>query len=143
MVAKALRRSFVCAWMNKAPQTQFPDGMYDNAPAPCRLRNGAGVTNVTAIFASAEGTVVHAMPGYLDPASFLTHLDFALALHSELSDPGVSRERRAGLYAEAHRQAAKRTEIDLEQGAHMLMANRFMRVDEWPTKFFIPLGPPT
>lgn len=138
-VEKALRRDFVCAWMNKSPKAKFADGLYDRVKVPQGLGNGTGVTNVTAVFASSDGTVIHAMPGYLDPASFLRHLEFAKALSAHLSDPSVRREDRAGMYARAHLEAAKNSKIVLEQKAHRLLPARFMRVDEFPRNFFAGL----
>lgn len=135
-MAKALRRDFVCAWVNKTPKAKFQDGMYDHCKNPRGLPVGTGVTNVTAVFASADGTVIHAMPGYLDPASFLRHLEFAKSLERKLSDPGIRRADRAGLYAEAHRNAGKASQIELEQAAHALLAGRFMRTDELSLDFF-------
>lgn len=139
-MVRALRRDFVCAWVNKTPKATFPDGMYDPCKTPRGLPVGTGVTNVTAVFASADGTVIHAMPGYLDPASFLRHLEFAKALDRTLSDPSVRRADRAGLYAEAHRTAGSVSKIDLEKGTHALLAGRFMRTDELPLEFFNRLG---
>ena len=140
-VAKALRRDFVCTWVNIAPAAKkYPDGLYDGVKMPQGLRNGTGVTNVAAVFVSPDGTVIHAMPGYLDPATFQRHLEFAKALDPQLSDPWVSREERARIYIQAHLDAEKRPCDKLEQAAHRLLAARFMRVEELPPGFFGSLG---
>jgi hypothetical protein len=135
-VVKLMNEQFVCAWINKTPQTKFRDGMYAQSKVPMGLPLGTGVNNVTAVFAAADGTVVHAMPGYLDVVSFKHHLEFARDLHARLFDGNVAKADRAGIYADAHRKAAKETKIDLEREAHELQAPRFMRVDEMSLKFF-------
>ena len=126
---KALNSNFVSAWANRRPELKFKDGLYPATWKPRSLPNGAAVTNVTSVFAASDGTIVHAIPGYLDGAEFRKQLDFAFALHAKLYDPKVKRADRAGIYAEAHRKAG-----------HDLLANRFMRTDEMPFDFFDSLG---
>ena len=126
---KALNAKFVSAWVNRRPDLKFKDGLYPATWKPCGLPNGAAVTNVTSVFAAPDGTVIHAIPGYLDGPEFRRQLDFALALHAKLYDPAVKREDRARLYTQAH-----------EKAGHVLLAKRFMRTDEMPFEFFDSLG---
>ena len=138
-VAKELNKGFVCAWKNKTPQARFPDGMHAYLKNGKQgLGNGAGVTNVTAIFATADGELLHAMPGYLDPQSFLRHLAFAKTMHAQLA--GVRREDRAGVYQAAHEKAVREGTDDLDKGAHRLLAPRLMRIDELPLGYFNKLA---
>ncbi len=135
-VVKQLNEHFVCAWVNKRPDRKFRDGTYANLKCPLVLRNGVGVTNVTAVFAAADGTVIHAMPGYLDVPTFKKHLEFARDLHARLFDPEVVPEDRPTIHADAHRKSAEEATVKLEKDAHALLSARFMRVDEMPLTFF-------
>jgi hypothetical protein len=139
-MVKLLGDKFVCAWVNRRPDLKFKDGLYPKEWRPRGLANGAAVTNITSVFAAPDGTVIHAMPGYLDVAGFKRHFEFAHALQAQLYDPAVKREDRAGLYAKAHLKAAKEAKDDNEAEAHRLLAERFMRVDELKFGFFDGLG---
>jgi len=139
-VVKLLNEKFVCAWMNRRPDLKFKDGLYPKEWRPRGLPNGTAVTNVTSVFAAPDGTVIHAMPGYLDVAGFKRHLEFALALQEKLYDPAVQGEARAGIYAKAHREAATTSKDDNEREAHELLATKWMRVAELKVTLFDCLG---
>jgi len=139
-IVKLLNDKFVCAWVNRRPDLKFKDGLYPKEWRPRGLCNGTAVTNVTAVFAAADGTILHAMPGYLDVAGFKRHLDFALKLQARLYDPAVKKEDRAGLYAKAHLSAAKEAKDENEAEAHGLLAPRLMRVADFKFGFFDGLG---
>jgi len=136
-LVKVLNDEFVCAWVNKRPDLKFKDGLYSKPGCGSGLPNGAAVANVTSVFAAPDGTVLHAVPGVLDAPAFQRHIKFARSLHAELAD--VPRGKRAGLYFEAHRRAAK-TAPDVESTAHTALSARFMRVDELPLTYFDCLG---
>jgi len=135
-VVKLLNEQFVCAWVNKRPERKFRDGTNANIKCEIRLPNGLGLTNVTAVFAAADGTVIHAMPGFLDVPAFKLHLEFARDLHSRLFAPDVKPEERAAIHARAHLKAADEAKDKLEKDAHTLLATCFMRVDEMPLNLF-------
>ena len=135
-VVKLMNEQFVCAWVNKKPERKFRDGVQARVRGRLGLPNGVGMNNVTAVFAGPDGTVVHAMPGYLDIPTFRRHLEFARDLHARLFDASVRQEDRAAIYADAHRNAVSETRIALEKAAHEIQAPRLMRVDEMPLDFF-------
>lgn len=139
-IVKLLNDKFVCAWVNRRPDLKFKDGLYPKEWSPRGLPNGAAVTNVTAVFAAPDGTVIHAMPGYLDVPSFKRHLEFARKLQARLFDPAVRKEDRARLYAKAHLEAAKVAKDENEGDAHRLLAQRFMGVGELKFDHFDGLG---
>ena len=64
-VVKALNKHFVCAWINKSPFQRFQDGLYTGRPT-VELPNRTAPDNVTSVFASWDGTVVHALSGSMD-----------------------------------------------------------------------------
>ena len=139
-VVKLLGDKFVCAWVNRRPDLKFKDGLYPKDWRPRGLANGAAVTNVTSVFATPDGTVIHAMPGYLDVAGFKRHLEFAQKVQARLFDPAVKEVERAGLYAGLHTQAAKDAKDDNEGAAHLMLAGQFMRVGGLKFDFFDRLG---
>ena len=135
-VAKLMNDTLVCAWTNKGPEQKYRDGMYEGGRTFQILTNGVGITNVTSVFAAPDGTVLHAVPGYLGVSSFKRHVDFARAMHARLFGKGVRRQDRAELYADAHRTAMKESRENQEIEAHELLAARYMRVGDLPFKFF-------
>jgi len=139
-IVKLLGDKFVCAWVNRRPELKFKDGLYPKDWRPRGLCNGEAVTNITSVFAAPDGTVIHAMPGYLDVAGFKRHLEFALGLQAQLYDPAVKEKDRAGLYAKAHLKAGEVSKDYNEGQAHRLLAQHFMRVDELKFEFFDGLG---
>lgn len=77
-LARELESRFLCAWVNVRPEETFegvpllPESRFRSLPI------GAGVTNVTSIFALADGTVLNAVPGHLDAPRFLEEMRLAL-----------------------------------------------------------------
>ncbi len=76
-IRKDLAARFACVWINKRPGETFEK----HKPLPeaqCRtLPVGAGTSNVTSIFALADGTVLNAVPGHLDPGRFREEMELA------------------------------------------------------------------
>ncbi|HEY3226161.1 MAG TPA: hypothetical protein VGK61_04080 [Planctomycetota bacterium] len=139
-IVKLLNDKFVCAWVNRRPDLKFMDGLYPKEWRPRGLPNGAAVTNITSVFAAPDGTVIHAIPGYLNVAGFKRHLEFARKLQARLFDPAVKKEDRAGLFAKAHLEASKEAKDDNESEAHRLLAQRLMRVADLKVDYFDGLG---
>jgi hypothetical protein len=137
-IVKLLGDKFVCAWVNRRPDLKFKDGLYAKGWLPRGLPDGSAVTNITSVFAAPDGTVIHAMPGYLDVAGFKRHLEFAQKLQARLQETAV--KDRAQIYAEAHLAAAKIAKDGNEGEAHTLLAPKVMRVDELKFEFFDGLG---
>jgi hypothetical protein len=137
-IKKLLGDSFVCAWVNRRPCLKFKDGLYPAEWKPRGLSNGAAVTNVTSVFAAPDGTLIHAIPGYLDAAGLKRHLEFAQKLQAQLQEAAI--KDRARIYSEAHSAAAKIAKDDNEREAHELLARIFMRVSELKYELFDHLG---
>jgi hypothetical protein len=131
-VAREMNERFVCAWVNKAPKAGFPDGLYREMTPEQYLRfpAGAGVTNVTSIFSTADGLVLSAVPGYLDVESFRGEARFASDLWSRMADASGRLRRearayytgwhqfhagRAGFVPAAHRRLAKAGLLPLDR----------------------------
>lgn len=118
-VAKSLDERFVCAWVNKRPEARFRDGMYAalNAEVYSTFPVGAGASNITAIFATAGGTVLNAVPGYLDKERFRAEMELALDLHWKMfDDAGQLRPGAVALYNAAHLERAKPSGTEAKSG---------------------------
>ena len=78
-MAIALSKDFVCTWKNIRPEEAFDErAVKGNAKLDAdSLNEGAGATNVCSIFALPDGRIVHAVPGYLRPETFLREAGFA------------------------------------------------------------------
>ena len=140
-VIKQLNDTFVCAWVNRRPDLKFKDGLYGPTWKPSGLSDGAGVTNVTSVFATSDGTILHAVPGFLNPAAFKRHLAFARRLHLRLTDPEVkSNEDRSSLYSQAHVDASKISKERKGMAAHHMMSAACLHISEFKVTFFDDLG---
>ncbi len=145
--ALRLNEKFACAWVNWKPEETFPNFRQLTHRDCLILPVGAGVTNVLSVFATPEGAVLNAFPGFLDPSRFREETDFALEV-----------ERR-GLeaYAELHRARAEEyrpkngpkpkqpldeSALPLGTRAHLKLAKAgVQRVGEIPRAFFQDLAP--
>ena len=97
-----LRRDFVCAWTNIRPDENFKGAaVVDPAGRLRRLKlaNGTGAQNICAMIATPAGTVVHAVPGYCDPETFLRELEFGLEAVARAAGPDPE-ERLSALYVD-------------------------------------------
>jgi len=135
-VVKALNKSFVCAWVNKRPVARFQDRPYPSREW-CRIvANGFAATNVTSVFATPDGTVIHAMPGTLDADAFRMNLEFARGLHERMLQTGEPRTRGKEIYIEAHQKAAGETKEWLSKRVHARMTENMRHVSDFSLKLF-------
>jgi hypothetical protein len=103
-LAKKINDHFVSTWIDKGPQHTFAPGIYAHFDRS-RTENfavGTGVTNITAVFATADGTVLDAIPGYLDREKFEAEMDFALDLAKKL-EACTSKDQARSAFAASHR----------------------------------------
>jgi hypothetical protein len=119
-IVKVLGDKFVCAWANKRPDLKFKDDLYGTCWVPRGLRNGAAAANVTCVFATADGRLIHAVPGYLDANGLKRHVEFATSLHETLLK--AAPEDRTTLVIKAHLAAARRAPNREEKSAHELLS---------------------
>lgn len=81
VLAAELNAKFACAWVNKKPSEKF-EYFRQITDRECRsLTPGAGASNVTSIFATPEGRVLNAFPGYLAPETFRAEMKLAEEVH--------------------------------------------------------------
>ena len=135
-VVKRIGESCVSAWLNKRPAMKIPDGLYRGLNWSFRPNNGSATHNLTSIFAHPDGTVIHAMPGAMDEATFLEQLDFALALRDRMYEKGIRRKDAEEIRAQAHRAAAGRIQDKVWSEAHRRLAAGPLTLESFPAKFF-------
>ena len=135
-VAKRVGETCVSAWLNKRPAMKIPDGLYKGLGWSIRLNNGSAAHNLTSVFAHSDGTVLHAAPGVLDAATFLEHLEFALALGGRIYDKGARRKDAEDIRAEAHRKAAETAQDPIRREAHKRMAGTGWTLQTFPKDLF-------
>jgi len=135
-VARVVGDTCVSAWRNKRPDMKIPDGLYKGLSWSIRFSNGAAAHNLASIFADPDGTVIHAVPGVLDPAAFKESLEFARALRARMYEGAVRRKDADQICAEAHRVAADKTEDRVLREAHKRLAGKALNVKALPATLF-------
>ncbi len=132
-VAKAVNEKFVCAWTNTSPQTRFRDGQWSKLPQRFyeTYSIGNGVTNITSIFARPDGTVLSAVPGYLDVAAFEAEMKFALE----------ARDKDADALAAEHREQAGVRRGPFAGRAHQRLSKSALTLDRITRETFRDFAP--
>ena len=131
-VALAFNARFVSVWENHAPNVRFSDDppkpekyLYRRSGELLDLPLGTGGTNVISIFATPDGQVLNAVPGYLDAESLFDEMRLALAVKKLTLDrngkplPGASRS-----YEGLHQAAARAYGPSVPATAHETLARR-------------------
>ena len=140
-VVNYLNEHFVCAWVNKRPDVKFKDGPVKGSELA--RRNGTGSTNVTSLFAAADGTVLHAMPGYRDLDSFLEQASFARFVYDRMYDGAhVRRPHAEASYVSAHATAHQNVAELLEKRAHRHLSQKLVKLHEFPKEWFASVERP-
>jgi len=135
-VVKRLGEGFVCAWLNKRPAMKIPDGLYRGLNWSFRPNNGAATHNLTSVFAEPDGTILHAMPGALDAATFLEQADFAVSLRARLYEGGARRKDAEAIRFAAHAKAAENVRDKVRTEAHRRLSKQSFSIATLPTDFF-------
>ena len=142
-LAKAMNDSFVCAWFNRQAEKKFRDGAFTHPPKSVVPRPGEAASNVTSIFAASDGTVLHAVPGYLGPTAFAIEVDFALALHERMYPDGDHSEQAEMIYKAAHKEAVGEGAGGYSGPSHYLLAGMpLVDVKRFGTDFFADITRP-
>jgi len=131
-VALAFNARFVCVWENQAPRTRFSD----HPPKPEKLLYrsnedlplGTGGLNVISVFATPEGQILNAVPGYSSAETLFDEMRLALAVRKLAFEsdftlkPGSARS-----YAGLHRAAATLCGPGVPGFAHQSLSRQAMR----------------
>src|ERR1043166_3490432 len=142
-VALAFNARFISVWVNQDPNTKF----LDDPPKPEKyiyqpdedLPLGTGTTNVVSIFATPEGQILDAVPGYLSAEALFCEMRLALAVRElAMDDEHHLKSDASRTYAGLHRAAAKIYGRSIPGQAHENLANRALgRIGKNPIPAYV------
>jgi hypothetical protein len=142
-LAAELDARFACVWVNQRPSEEFKD-FRQIAPREVRsLGTGAGVTNVTSIFATPEGRVLNAFPGYLNPETFRAEMELAQEVHRYGFENyiGLHRARSRAYLAPTVAIHSKHTSSVGARAHFKLAQSGFLFLEDFERPFFEELAP--
>src|SRR5262245_24684891 len=122
----------------------FPPGMYKRlTPDMLQLRVGTAPDNVCAVFLRDDGTLLNAVPGYLDKESFGDEMTFAEKLAARLGSRETWLRGEAGLvFEQAHADRALKLGATVAAKAHAIMARLGLGgIERLPADAFDALAP--
>lgn len=146
-LAAELNAKFACAWVNKKPSEKF-EYFRQVTDKECRsLYPGAGAANVTSIFATPEGRVLDAFPGYLAPDAFRAEMELAGEVHRwGFEDYEGLHRARAEAYlpkkAPAKTSPSDESALPVGARAHRKLARAgFLRIEDVTYTYFDDFAP--
>jgi hypothetical protein len=144
-LARKIDEQFVCTWLNKHPEVKFAPGIYDRfTPAVfARFPVGTAPDNVCAVFLRDDGTLLSAVPGYLDRKAFTEEMELATKLAARLASRETWLRGEAGLvFEQAHADRAARLGSTVAGKAHMMLAKLGLGgIERLPADAFDALAP--
>lgn len=146
-IRRDLSARFACVWINKRPEETF-EKHTPLSETQCRtLPVEAGTTNVTSIFALADGTVLNAVPGHLDPRRFREEMELAFEVDRWGFEvyPELHRRRAATLKPKSQgkiKLLPKTATFWSLPEAHQKLADAgLLRLEQVTYRYFDELGP--
>jgi hypothetical protein len=119
-VLKVLQTRFVCGFKNITGEPYAgKSGRHDPDSPAVLTTNGAGPHNVQIFFLSADGTVLHCLPGYWCPADLLAEMQFALGLERVWKNPALTAERKMKLAWDANRRAIVSRTLGMQERSRL------------------------
>lgn len=103
-VMKELNKHFVPAWENIKGKQSYAGSSNSHMPsnAAMEVSNCAGHHNVQMVFMTADGRVLHCLPGYWTPRHFLHEVALAVEIGKLYYKPGISAAERNSEYLDLH-----------------------------------------
>lgn len=137
-LAAEINARFACAWVNKRPSETFPFFRQITAREMKGITPGAGASNVTSIFATPEGRVLNAFPGYLNPATFRAEMELAEEVcRYGFEDYAGLHLARAGAYLPPTVAIHSKRTSSTGARAHLKLAESgFLRLEDITDAFF-------
>jgi hypothetical protein len=143
-LARKIDERFVCTWLNKRPEVTFAPGIYDRFTPDvfAQFPVGTAPDNVCAVFLREDGTLLNAVPGYLDRKAFTDEMELATKLAARLSSRETWLRGEAGLvFEQAHADRAAKLGGTVAGKAHALLAKHGLgSVEQLPPGMFDGLG---
>jgi hypothetical protein len=99
----ALKSKFVCGWRDiKDEPWCGVSGRYDPDNGAAWTTNGAGPHNIQLFMLSADGTVLHCLPGYWESHDLATEIKLAEDLNKVWLDASLSRAEKDRQFRDLH-----------------------------------------
>lgn len=96
-----LEKRFVCGYKDITGEDYAGrSGIHDVGGNAIRTTNGAGPHNVQLFMLAPDGTVLHCLPGYWDPADLVREMDLAESLLAVWKDRSLSRAQKDQRFTE-------------------------------------------
>ena len=119
-VLNLLKTRFVCGFKNiKGESYAGSSGKHAPTAPAVETTNGAGPHNVQLFVLSADGTVLHCLPGYWAPLDLVTELRFALNLDKLWKDPNLTADAKQKQFQQAHREIIRHLPAGLIARSHL------------------------
>jgi hypothetical protein len=119
-VLKFFKNYFVCGFKNIKDEPYCGrSGDHDPDSPAVLTTNGAGQHNVQLFVLSADGTVVHCLPGFWTPQDLMFEMRFALRLHKLCNDPNLTPEARRKLFRQAQLANVRTHPTDMMLRSHL------------------------
>jgi hypothetical protein len=120
MVLNVLKQKFVVGFKNITGESYAGKSGRHAPTAPAvETTNGAGPHNVQLFVLSADGTVLHCLPGYWHPQDLVTELRFALELDKLWRNPILATDAKQKQFAQAHREIIRNLPVGLIARSHL------------------------
>jgi hypothetical protein len=98
-----LQKSCVCGWRDISNESYCGrSGRYDESEGAAYTTNGAGPHNIQMFLLSADGTVLHCLPGFWEADDFALEVKFAQKLDAVWRDGSKSRAQKEAKFREMH-----------------------------------------
>ncbi len=119
-----LKNDLVCGYrdISKENYAGF-SGSHKVGEQAIRTTNGAGPHNVQSFILASDGTVMHCLPGYWNPADLAREVEFASRLHDVWTNPKLSSTQKNQYFGKMHMAHIN------EHPQHMKMRSRMQSFD--------------
>lgn len=115
-----LQTKFVCGWRDISAEPYCgKSGKHDLDNPAVVTTNGAGPTNTQLFILSADGTVLHCLPGFWDARDLACEVQLAEQLNNVWLDSSLSKEDKDARFREMHLAHLKKHSADMIKRSSM------------------------
>jgi hypothetical protein len=115
-----LQTKFVCGWHDIQGEPWCGiSGHYDPDNGAAWTTNGAGPHNIQLFMLSADGTVLHCLPGYWETHDLAGEIKLAEDLNKVWTDSSLSREQKDKRFREMHLEHLKDHSKEMTARSHL------------------------
>jgi len=109
-----LRDEFVVGWRNNWRETYTGHSRgYNSRQCAVGTTNGAGARNMQIYVLDADGTVIHALPGFWHPEDLARELEFAKVMHRLYRDEDRTPEQKERMAVRLHLAEIRRQPVEM------------------------------